>query len=731
MFSVSQMGLQQRKRDITNIQCIHSKVIGNFYENWEDYWILENLDDPIRCNSEIKIQTFLESKEFLAALKTEEVVTLLFTVGPKQKFPMCSNINCSKQTKCLCYRKYKGILTENDDSADHYWDKRVREKPHLIQHFLDEYPEHDRNLKFGHNHSKINYPLKYDERLQKKFEERLKGTFDLPESIVPMSVGKKCVHGNQFNLDDSYLHLKTSTITIYTYKTLKISYFSRPTDGECNCVDQADTHELLLWNLGSGKFVDYLFLHNHLHRMVTSGIAMNATIAARQSALKNCGVETTLTYSQFVRACTGYVQMVQFSNDAFLCPNCGASPKYIVCDGKTDGPTKRKVDHLQELDSPSDDNNYLSQGSFFNDRVFLPSKPERDLVCSLLTNAISVDDFLDSDVISSGNGALVEDLVRRIDGNWPGEIPSPYTRLIGNVCKISSVAGYLQILTPESLEYLEDFCNQNLELRSARNLQKQKCVAKEMPALWPNLVAILNLENVNFLPDDVANIVLKLISIRRDTFDNAAERTQEDYIAWENPEEEHATQFYPNWRLWRYPKKYLVGNTPDCDFCVKDFNKHRDFSFGIFSAGCACPLNITYGFEIMLCRESAHNLFRLLMCRDVDLHELDGVIFDFACGLDQYILNREPREFEYLRCLVDGAHWQGQKKLKKPDKSGIGGHIGCSEGYTFNLYKQHLPYAQPNSQGREQMHSRLQKLCPSLKQMDYADFMAFAKFFLP
>jgi hypothetical protein len=33
-------------------------------------------------------------------------------------------------------------------------------------------------------------------------------------------------------------------------------------------------------------------------------------------------------------------------------------------------------------------------------------------------------------------------------------------------------------------------------------------------------------------------------------------------------------------------------------------------------------------------------------------------VFDYACGLDQYILNREPREFEYLRLLVDGAHWQ-------------------------------------------------------------------------
>ena len=60
----------------------------------------------------------------------------------------------------------------------------------------------------------------------------------------------------------------------------------------------------------------------------------------------------------------------------------------------------------------------------------------------------------------------------------------------------------------------------------------------------------------------------------------------------------------------------------------------------------------------MLCKESAHNIFRLLMCRDVDLRALQGVIFDKACELDQYMLNREPREFEFLRCLVDGAHWQ-------------------------------------------------------------------------
>jgi hypothetical protein len=59
---------------------------------------------------------------------------------------------------------------------------------------------------------------------------------------------------------------------------------------------------------------------------------------------------------------------------------------------------------------------------------------------------------------------------------------------------------------------------------------------------------------------------------------------------------------------------------------------------------------ITY--ESMLCKESAQNLFRMLMCRDINLHVVQGVIFYHACGLDQYILNREPREFAYLRWLL-------------------------------------------------------------------------------
>jgi hypothetical protein len=101
------------------------------------------------------------------------------------------------------------------------------------------------------------------------------------------------------------------------------------------------------------------------------------------------------------------------------------------------------------------------------------------------------------------------------------------------------VAGYLQVLSAESLEYLEQFCQPILGPKTCWKCSEQKQIAEEMPALWPNLLEILNLENSMFLPDDVFSIIIKLIEIRRNTFLNAATRTEDEYIGWEDTELEH------------------------------------------------------------------------------------------------------------------------------------------------------------------------------------------------
>ena len=670
MQTVQGMRLDQTKEEMESLQCVHSKAAETFFMRWDDHWTVNDLDDEdmsytVFCNQDIKVQTFHEEGWFLSAIQIEGEVTLLFTVGRKQKYPMCSKVKCSKQAKCICYKKYKKILEEegdDDDDTNYYWDKRSTKKPVLVDHFLDSEPDEEHFRKHGYNRTSLEYPIKRSLELQDQFLNRLKGSYDVPENITPKYDEQSvCQHGTGYTPDDDKLILMSPNLIIYTEtidRIFPIPTYGRPTAGNCKCILQADTHNLLLWNMGSGNFIDYLFLHNHFHKMVSSGIPMNASFNARKTSLSDIGLKSSLSYSLFLRACTGYAKMIQFKKEDFLCPNCGDSPKYIVCDGKTDGPTKRKLEHLKELDRPEDDETVLCQGSLFEDRVFLSSSSERKLICNLLTSTISSDEFLDSEDVNTENGRMISTLVERIALSWPDEIPKPYNRFLANVCKYSSVAGFLQVSSEEPLNLLAEFCQQRLDIRAAEYSIEQKKVAEELPALWPNIVDLLNVEKSNYLPDDVSPIILKLIEIRKKTFLTAAVRCDDDYIEWENIEKEHPTQYYPNWPIWRYPKKYVVRNVSDCDFCNKSFDKHRDFSYGVFSVGCACSFNITYGYEIMLCKESAHNIFRLLMCRDVDLNALQGVIFDHACGLDQYLLNREPREFEYLRCLVDGAHWQ-------------------------------------------------------------------------
>ena len=78
----------------------------------------------------------------------------------------------------------------------------------------------------------------------------------------------------------------------------------------------------------------------------------------------------------------------------------------------------------------------------------------------------------------------------------------------------------------------------------------------------------------------------------------------------------------------------------------------------------------------MLLKESPRNLFRFLMTREIDIDALQCIIVDYACLFDAYTLNREAKLLENVLVLVDGSHWEGQKKLKKSDRNGKGGHIG-------------------------------------------------------
>ena len=114
------------------------------------------------------------------------------------------------------------------------------------------------------------------------------------------------------------------------------------------------------------------------------------------------------------------------------------------------------------------------------------------------------------------------------------------------------------------------------------------------------------------------------------------------------------------------------------------------------------------------------------MTRKIDWKNLDGIIYDYACGLQRYALNREPVVFQYKRFLVDGCHFRGHSKKSKRKTANKSGHTGCSNSSNFMEYKAFTSKHKDGghlSQGREIMHSVLDKLAPSLRQKNYANFM--------
>ena len=71
--------------------------------------------------------------------------------------------------------------------------------------------------------------------------------------------------------------------------------------------------------------------------------------------------------------------------------------------------------------------------------------------------------------------------------------------------------------------------------------------------------------------------------MRIDIVQNAPQRVESDYVLWPDRGQEHATQYYPQWELWRYPKKYMMQNQGiDQDLCQKSFNSSRTFTNGVF-----------------------------------------------------------------------------------------------------------------------------------------------------
>ena len=89
------------------------------------------------------------------------------------------------------------------------------------------------------------------------------------------------------------------------------------------------------------------------------------------------------------------------------------------------------------------------------------------------------------------------------------------------------------------------------------------------------------------------------------------------------------------------------------------------------------------------------------------------IVYDKACQLHIYALNREPQQFKGTLFAVDCFHWRG--------------HVGGSSDYNLDMY---ITLKGLNSQVNEQANAGLQHIKSQLAYMTFDNFVSFVLVFV-
>ena len=564
MAAIEELQASQEPENIRSRLCLHSCVASMMIGDWRRQWTVglspSDLLFNVIPNQETNYVTFIQQSSdssFLAAVLYKSRVSLLYCATKRQEQPFCSNCvrrKCHHYTKLLSFEKNASqgadgteVNLEEDELGDYEpLPDTEEEEFEFNNHYMKTPPNHIRGYLYGYNFKPIIYPFCDSPVQQQVWLERMAGIVNIPSRLVPVfEVENKCKHNAPYNENEEALIRESPNVCLFNeigQRNFPAEVFARPSVGPCKCVQKVDGHDLMIWNVGKGRFVDYTLLHSYLHKWRASGISMYALYRSIVDGAESCGITCSITYPDIHRAVCGFFCNLVFDvQKAFSCPTHGNSPRWIVADGKALGPLKRRVKQFEEFDVAADDSSVLAQSTHFKDRIFVNLKKERDAIRKLVTGEMSMQEFRLSGDIITENGLMVINAVAHIEEKFTLEIPEPYIALLSNISKNSSCRSLMQVTNLEHLEVLALYCKEELDLRITENEDKMKAIIKTFPALWPILDSVCTLENTKFLPKQVSKIILKMLTIRFQTFQNATKRSNSDYYLWPDPSLEHPT----------------------------------------------------------------------------------------------------------------------------------------------------------------------------------------------
>jgi len=207
-------------------------------------------------------------------------------------------------------------------------------------------------------------------------------------------------------------------------------------------------------------------------------------------------------------------------------------------------------------------------------------------------------------------------------------------------------------------------------------------------------------------PKPCAEMLLELLLIAKSPF--SGEFAQEY-----PPSPEKFNDFFPSLPKIRERGNFAADSQPvgeECripgNSCKKYYRGHPTLSCGILTM--FCKHEVCWGFSLLLRHESPASPFEVLETRFPIGPEL--VVYDNACHLNNYALNRDPKRYSATRFRIDRMHTKN--------------HTTCSNGYALREFDE------INSQMVEQNNSRLATLRAQLSYMNVRNFLVHCAIFL-
>ena len=398
--------------------------------------------------------------------------------------------------------------------------------------------------------------------------------------------------------------------------------------------------------------------------------------------------------------------------EAFNCHQCGLTPQIVICDGTLIG-FRKDLASTVPPEVISDEK--IIKGSEHADRVLLKSLKSRELLLKYsgyskqrkrLANSagLTLSEFSQLQKLCRKEGCSeLAELISYLSRDQTTKIsPVEYMEFFNELSRCSPVCGTFQVAgNSQAMEAIEKVCS-GLNIKHPSQLAHLKVIQEHAPVLADVLLKCtypLSKQFLNFIK------LLKLyISAPFD----------KEELNYTDVGSASKLSCFPNHPPVREVRNYSCDNKTPCqqnDSCRKYASHHPTLTPGIFTL--YCPHGICYGFEVMRSHESPRIPFQIFLTRFLQPPKV--IIYDNACKLHHYILNREPNHFKSTKFLVDRFHWKG--------------HAGCSSGYNLNKYPGFDMNA-INSQVNEQANAGLQRIKAHISYMKEDNFMFHVKLFL-